>query len=306
MARKRQLGPIVPRPVSHDPEGTEPLVASAAADYRRRLKQVRSVYIELLESIPREEVTVNKRYTYRLWPDLLGTVDAVVDNILLEGGVDHPWLWESYVEAAYMRGTARAVRNLARQSAAYRSSRTTVRDVLQSPAYARRTLMIRARVFEEMKGLGGQVKADMGRLLTDGVARGKSPLDIARNLTEQLGIEEYRAERIARTEVNTALRRARWDETEDAQEAFGLASKEMHLSALSPTTRAEHAARHGKLYTLEESRDWFAEGSNSINCKCSTVTVLIGKGGDPLAPAVVKSAAEARNRYEAKQTEANR
>lgn len=267
MARARQLGPIIPRPAHHDPEGTEPLVASASADWRRRLRRVRAVYVELLDSIPREEVTVNaKRYTYRLWPDMLSSADALVDAILLEGGAEHPWLWSNYVEAAYVRGTARAVRNLARQSTAYRSSRATVRDALQTPAYARRTAMVRARVFEEMKGLGGQVKSDMGRLLADGVARGKGPLEIARNLSEQLGIEEYRAERIARTEVNTALRRARWDETEDAQAAFALKSMEMHLSALSPTTRVEHAARHGKLFTLEASRDWFAEGSNSINC----------------------------------------
>ena len=267
MARARQLGPIIPRPAHHDPEGTEPLVASASADWRRRLRRVRAVYVELLDSIPREEVTVNaKRYTYRLWPDMLSSVDALVDAILLEGGAEHPWLWSNYVEAAYVRGTARAVRNLARQSTAYRSSRATVRDALQTPAYARRTAMVRARVFEEMKGLGGQVKSDMGRLLADGVARGKGPLEIARNLSEQLNIEDYRAERIARTEVNTALRRARWDETEDAQAAYGLKSMEMHLSALSPTTREEHAARHGKLFTLEASRDWFADGANSINC----------------------------------------
>lgn len=304
MARARQLGPIIPRPAHHDPEGTEPLVASASADWRRRLRRARAVYVDLLDGIPREEVTVNaRRYTYRLWPDMLSSVDALVDAILLEGGAEHPWLWSNYVEAAYVRGTARAVRNLARQSTAYRSSRATVRDALQTPAYARRTAMVRARVFEEMKGLGGQVKSDMGRLLADGVARGKGPLEIARNLSEQLGIEEYRAERIARTEVNTALRRARWDETEDAQAAFALKSMEMHLSALSPTTRVEHAARHGKLFTLEASRDWFADGSNSINCKCSTVTVLVNDAGEPLVPGATDSAAVARRKYEERYAE---
>lgn len=267
MARIRQRGPIVPPGGDHDPEGTEPLIGRASADWRRRLREVKDAYVDLLNNIPRTEVVTNaKRYVYELLPGLLSSIDQLIDEILLEGGADHPWLFENYVQAAFERGTARAVKNLAAQSAAYRAERATLRDVMRLPQYQRRTIMVRARVFEEMKGLGGQVKADMGRLLADGVARGRNPLDIARNLIEQLNIEDYRAERIARTEVNTALRRARWDETEDAQATYGLKSMEMHISALSPTTREEHAARHGKLFTVEASRDWFAEGANSINC----------------------------------------
>lgn len=296
MAR-RQRGPIVPPGGDHDPESTEPLIARASSDWRRRLREVRDAYVDLLNHIPRTEVVTNaKRYAYELFPGLLSSIDQLIDDILLEGGADHPWLFENYVQTAFERGTARAIRNLAAQSAAYKAERTTLRDVMRLPQYQRRTLMVRARVFEEMKGLSGRVKADMGRLLADGVARGKNPLAIARNLTEQLNIEDYRAERIARTEVNTALRRSRWDETEDAQATYGLKSKEMHISALSPTTRAEHAARHGKLYTVEESRDWFA--SNSINCKCSTVTVLVDEKGEPLVQAIVDRTAQARQKFE--------
>ena len=49
--------------------------------------------------------------------------------------------------------------------------------------------LVRARVFEEMKGLSGQVKADMARILTDGIARGLNPREVAKNLTNQAGIE---------------------------------------------------------------------------------------------------------------------
>lgn len=297
MARKR--GPIVPPGRDHDPEGTEPLIGRASAEWRRRLREVRDAYVNLLDGMPRVEVVTNaKRYTYELLPGLLNSIDLLIDSILLEGGSDSPWLFENYVQAAFERGTARAIRNLAAQSAAYRAERATLRDVMRLPAYQRRVAMVRARVFEQMKGLDGQVKADMGRLLADGVARGKGPLEIARNLTEQLNIENYRAERIARTEVNTALRRARWDETEDAKAAYGLKSVEMHISALSPTTRAEHAARHGKLYTLEETRDWFSDGATAVNCKCSTVTVLTDEKGEPIVQSIVERTAEARRKFE--------
>jgi hypothetical protein len=56
----------------------------------------------------------------------------------------------------------------------------------------------------------------MARVLTDGVGRGLNPLDIARNLTTRP--VERRANRIARTEVTTALRRAKWDEDQEAND----------------------------------------------------------------------------------------
>ncbi|MEN1479318.1 phage minor head protein, partial [Pseudomonas aeruginosa] len=102
--------------------------------------------------------------------------------------------------------------------------------------------LLRAREFEEMKGLSGQVKADMARILAEGMGRGKNPREIARDLTAQTGIEARRGHRIARTEVTTALRRARWDEKDAAEADYGVQSKLMHMSALSPSTRAPHAS----------------------------------------------------------------
>ncbi|ENG6540575.1 phage head morphogenesis protein, partial [Salmonella enterica subsp. enterica serovar Montevideo] len=128
------------------------------------------------------------------------------------------------------------------------------------------------------------VKRDMARVLTDGVGRGLNPLDIARNLTAQTGIEKRRANRIARTEVTTALRRAKWDEDQEANDLFGLKTLLVHISALSPTTRHTHAVRHAHLYTNEEVREWYAKDANSINCKCSQQSVLVDDDGRPQFP----------------------
>ena len=68
--------------------------------------------------------------------------------------------------------------------------------------------LVHARVFEEMKGLTADVKRDMARVLTDGVGRGLNPRDIARNHRPDRH-REAPANRIARTEVTTALRRAK-------------------------------------------------------------------------------------------------
>ncbi|MCR3865547.1 phage head morphogenesis protein, partial [Pseudomonas aeruginosa] len=108
-----------------------------------------------------------------------------------------------------------------------------------------------------------------------------NPREIARDLTAQTGIEARRGHRIARTEVTTALRRARWDEKDAAEADYGVQSKLMHMSALSPSTRATHAARHARLYTSDEVRDWYSRDGNSINCKCSQVEVLVDDEGNP-------------------------
>ncbi|WP_313124864.1 phage minor head protein, partial [Pseudescherichia sp.] len=150
--------------------------------------------------------------------------------------------------------------------------------------------LVRTRVFEEMKNLSARTKSDMARILTDGIGRGQNPRDIAKRLTEQTGMEIGRAKRIARTEITTALRRARWDESDEAEAQYGIMTRQMHLSALSPTTRRKHALRHGHLYTTEEVRDWYSVDGNAINCKCTQVAVLVDADGRPLNPNVIDMA----------------
>ena len=54
----------------------------------------------------------------------------------------------------------------------------------------------------------------------------------------------------------------------------------MHFSALSPTTREDHAARHGEVYTVDEVAEWYSVDANGINCKCTQVEVLLDENGD--------------------------
>lgn len=288
----RPKAPILPsKPL--DPTGADALERRAIQDLARRLRQIGRAYVEALERIPAEP-TVNRRYVFQLDSFLLSSILAragdEVDAQLLEGGEQNVWLFDAYVRAAYQRGTAQEFANLAQQSPAYRAGQDTLAAVLQSEPYRRRIALIAAREFEEMQGLAGGVKAAMSRILTDGVARGMNPREVAKLLREQAGIEAVRARRIARTEITTALRRARWDEHDDAQERYGLRTMLMHYSALSPTTRITHAARHARLYTSEQVRDWYSQDGNSINCKCSQLSVLVDSNNQPLVPQIVDRA----------------
>jgi len=308
MATKKTRPPILPAN-KRDPAGVDKLERGAMREFGRRIRKIARGYAKLLDRIPAEPVanraeTKTRRYTFRLDQFLLESILAagadLVDSILLEGGQRNPWFFEAYVAVAYRRGTAQEFANLAQQSPAYLAGQISAADIMRSDPYRRRMALVQARTFEDMQGLAAGVRSAMARILTDGIGRGLNPREIARNLNDQAGIEAGRARRIARTEVPMALRRARWDESDDATERYGLRTLEMHLSALSPTTRATHAARHGNLYTTEAVREWYSRDGNSINCKCSQTAVLVDEDGKPLVPAIQQRARETKRVMKAK------
>lgn len=263
-------------------------------EFGRRIDKVVQIYVDTLERIPAEPVVNVTRYTFRIdtqmFRSMIANAESMADLVMLEGGEDSLWFFKSYVEVASTRGTAQQFANLANQSPAYKSGRQSLNDILTSLPHRRRIALLQTREYEELRGLSSQVKTDMARLLTDGMARGQNPRRIAKTLREQAGIEKVRAERIARTEINTALRRARMDEADEATELYGLQTKEMHISALSPTTRITHAARHARIFTRDQQRDWWSRDANSINCKCTTVSVMVDNQGNPLVPGIVERA----------------
>ncbi|MES4779905.1 phage head morphogenesis protein [Raoultella ornithinolytica] len=288
MATKKTKPPILPRNYQ-DPTGADALERRAMKDFAKRMNKISKAYKAALDKIP-SSLAVNVRYEYQLNPTLLSIIlnDAsyLVDQVLLDGNEYGLWFYE-YVDLAAEKGTGQSFANLSQQSPAYAAGRESLASILASDPYQQRMALVHARVFEEMKGLSAEVKRDMARVLTDGVGRGLNPREVARNLTEQVGIEKRRANRIARTEVTTALRRAKWDEDDEAQELYGLKTRLLHISALSPTTRQTHAARHAHLYTNEEVREWYARGANSINCKCTQQSVLVDDKGDPVHPDII-------------------
>lgn len=285
MATKKTKPPILPRNYQ-DPTGADALERRAMKDFARRMNKIGKAYKSALDKIP-SSLAVNARYEYQLNPTILSIIlnDAsyLVDQVLLEGGDYDLWFYE-YVDLAAEKGTGQAYANLSQQSPVYAAGRESLSAILISEPYQRRMALVNARMFEEMKGLSAEVKRDMARVLTEGIGRGLNPREVSRNLTMQIGIEKRRANRIARTEITTALRRAKWEEDQEASEFYGLKTKLLHISALSPTTRHTHAARHAHLYTNEEVRDWYAKDANSINCKCTQQSVLVDEEGKPIYP----------------------
>ena len=209
--------------------------------------------------------------------DLLQIVQTILDDALNDGGSQNLWALD-YVAAEYERGTQQAYTNLSVQSPVY-ASQTTLSQLLSSPAYQNQIAAATLTTFSDWKVISDTARGDLTNIITDAVARGVNPRETASVISKRLDVSMSKAKTIAQTEQVGALRQAQWNETDWAADRLGMNTGLLWLSALKPTTRAWHQARHGKVYTTEEVRDFYAENGNRYNCYCAQVPVLLDDDG---------------------------
>ncbi|KJO55613.1 phage head morphogenesis protein [Enterobacter hormaechei subsp. hoffmannii] len=209
--------------------------------------------------------------------DLLQVAQSILDDELLDGGSQNLWVMD-YVIAEYDRGTLNAFTNLSVQSQVY-ASQTTLQQLLSSPGYLNQISAARLTTFSDWKVISDSARGDLTNIITDAVARGVNPRETASVISKRLDVSMSKAKTIAQTEQVGALRQAQWNETDWAADRLGLNTGLLWLSALKPTTRTWHASRHGKVYTTEEVRDFYAENGNRYNCYCSQIPALLNDDG---------------------------
>ncbi|HBT3823427.1 TPA: phage head morphogenesis protein [Klebsiella aerogenes] len=209
--------------------------------------------------------------------NMLEAVQAILDDYLLDGGEQNLWAMD-YVAAEVQRGTLEAFNNLSQQSQVY-ASQTTLQQLLNSPGYLNQIAAARLTTFSDWKVISDTTRGDLTNIITDAVARGVNPRETASVISKRLDVSMSKAKTIAQTEQVGALRQAQWNETDWAADRLGLNTGLLWLSALKQTTRNWHASRHGKVYTTEEVRDFYAENGNRYNCYCSQIPVLLNDDG---------------------------
>ena len=307
------MHPILPsNPKS--PNMVDTIVHRAQSKLRGRLRRAQVEIVALFNAIPRERVgeglggiQVNaSEYLYLLDSNLLQqtsfSIRSILERLLLDGSRSDWFMYQSQ-QLSYESGTANAIANLtsiAGEEAIQQLEldlepyRRNLQQVLFSRPYQERLKIVSARMFEEMENMTGQAAVDLRRVLGDGMAAGDNPRVIAERIREEIGLSlkgvrpgnqniAARALKIARTEVNAAHREARRAENKEA-ESLGIHTREMWLSALSPTTRTSHARRHGHLYTQKENKDFYLSKESQggqINCRCSAQAVLVDDKGNP-------------------------
>ncbi|MES3411036.1 phage minor head protein [Enterobacter hormaechei] len=209
--------------------------------------------------------------------DLLQVVQSILDDELLDGGSQNLWAMD-YVIAEYDRGTLNAFTNLSVQSQVY-ASQTTLQQLLSSPGYLNQISAARLTTFSDWKVISDTARGDLTNTITDAVARGVSPRDTGQVISKRLDVSMSKAKTIAQTEQVGALRQAQRNEVDWAKERLGLNTAILWISALKPTTRATHGARHGKTYTTDEVSEFYSKDGNSYNCYCANIPCLLDEEG---------------------------
>lgn len=226
---------------------------------------------------------------------LFQQIQVILDQWLLEGGPSHIWAG-NYVAEEYERGTHMAYTSLAKQSEEY-AQQTILTQLLFSPEYQRRIGIAYSQVYSDWKSVSDKARGELANVLSDAVARGVNPRETAKIISQRLDVSMSGAFNIAQTEQVGAYRQAIWDENDDVQQRLGLRTKLLWLSALKSTTRAWHASRHGKTYTTDEVKAFYAKDGNKYHCYCSQVPTLIDMYGDPLNTTLSEKLAKERQEW---------
>lgn len=303
------INKIRPEPTAADkfPTGQQRNTKAAAAEIKRRMKQAKIEVLAVFNSIPVKRIEVSRlqanqvSYIYELSATRFLEVELELKRIIaswleVQDATQRParWFFDQYIGKAHTDGTGAALGNIASALESVSADpvllgQVQLENVLLSEPYRRRFELVSARAFNDMIGFADENGRKLGQILGNGVAGGQSPREIARQLYREFDfIEGYRALRIARTEVNAAFNKAREEATKDARDRLGVEMRVMHVSSLvEGSTRLHHAERHGGIFTPEDQSLWWSQGSNRINCLCTTVEIVF-VDGKPLQEALIK------------------
>ena len=258
-------------------------------------------------------LVANRAYTWQvdnfLMDQTMATIRRILTDSLLSGDTSwqQRWWMNGFLDPSYERGTTESFYSAQQITLGIDSPSTNAIAImdaeaqLQTAPYLNRLQLLHGRVFEDMHGIVGDTVKQLRTVLTDGMARGLGIRDISGMINSRVGVGLSRAKRIARTEINKAYTDAYMAESDELNENLkddDYSIRQMHVSALTSTTRASHAARHGNLYTRKEQLKWWDSGSNRIMCYCTVIDVLINlKTGEILQEGLVKRTRERGKQY---------
>lgn len=219
----RKAGKLI-RPIRLDPTNTTPIQRRFL---RQIVKRLNALNKQIRELIVREDafdlvnnVTTNSRFGFstkvektQAFRDWLK--DQIDLGLLETDGSEEPgkpWT-ANVIRSAYKQAAVKSYTQANKTSQTLDEFLTTAFD---SPVATDRIELLATRAFEQLRGVTDAMAADMNRVFSDGIAHGKDPYEIARNLTKTVDkISRTRAVRIARTEVVHAYAEGQLDSFEE-------------------------------------------------------------------------------------------
>ena len=280
--------PIIPGS-NQDRTGTLSILRRAVREINRRWAGLQADVLAAFNAIPAYAINAGETvdlYRYGLTPDqmarLSAELQAAVERWIADGrDPANLFWWSQYVSETAQLGTAQTVANLANLSPAYAAARSIEMAIYSEP-YVQRLALAQFKSYEHWTGLAAAQKSELAQVIGRAVTDGKSPRAIASEIKERLGVSLSKAKQYAQTDITDTLRQARWAESEQAQQDFGIKIGLLWTSALLPTTRPWHASRHGRIYTTSQVKEFYSKNGEKYNCHCSTTEALLDTDGNPI------------------------
>lgn len=278
-----------------DPANTARIRKQALIDYNRRLLVAKRAILELFKNIPRERMSqrvIPNVETVTLWDytinefelaQLERQIDIMVRGPLetLALSVPPSWWFSRYDEQAYRMGVLQENINIQQMLSGFAIPVPTLTDeqLLARPFFGENVSKEIVTSYRAISGMSDSTSNRAYQVIVNGINGNQSPKVIREELTKAFGIASRDAKRIVDTEINRVNNLARTAITQLYRDEFGIPAAVLHISALLSTTRGNHAARHGNVYTPEQQNAWWSRNHNRINCKCSIRTVLLDSEG---------------------------
>lgn len=231
--------------------------------------------------------TSNTRWRFNSNPEKVKAFEAWLRQQFQTSilGKSNEELWQRFVEEGFRRGAGRSFDDVKKREKSlaldkdsldfYRGTKDQfLRSAFARPVAVEKVQLLAGRVLTDLKGVTEQTATVMSRTLTDGLVRGISPRELARDLVEDVeGIGLQRALTIARTEII----RAHSEGQLTALEELGV--EEVGVTVEWVTAGDEKVCSlceplEGVTFTLEEARGTIPRHPN---CRCAFVPANVGE-----------------------------
>ena len=203
-------------------------------------------------------------------------IDAkIFEKIIVFSNVVSPYQqWtNTYIQTAYKKGLERSRSDLSRMGfgALLPEASVAASTYLTMPVHIDTLETVYIRSFESLKGITAEMSGQISRVLTKGVAEGRSPLELARlisNRIDKIGIT--RSKRLARTEIVRAYNVATINNYEMLNDQISEDLMVEWYTAADERVRSAHRPWHGEILTFQQAR----ERIGAINCRCVQIPYI--------------------------------
>ena len=271
-----------------DPSRTKLIRDSTSRDMRvrfnRLLKAIRKLIVDedALGMSSKNKLTMNTRWQFRSDEQKITEFDKWLQDMfskeILVGLKNANGVIE-WIEKAYTKGAEAAFKAVRKVRAdlpidIFKGAQAEfIRSHVTGPVALKKLKLLQTRTLTDLKNVNADMARRLENVLVDGLVQGKQPYELIPDIKKAIGVNEFRAETIARTEIV----RANAEGNLDALEALGVDE----VAVLVEWSTAGDQRVCSLCKALEGVTLKLKEAHNLIprhpNCRCAFIPANVGE-----------------------------